>query len=232
MSLYFQTNLTETSAMSVVRQTTFLATLAVCFTSIADAAWAAPDPANPDWPCVQGKVENLSPTAIWDGPPIDQIKDWRKDTEIDALVRKLATRKIPIERAKAAIEDFAKAQPDDMRDQRLTTLFAGLFEVVNTQRRVVIKGIEKYQRAQKARAEEIEKMGKELAAKGSDPEAMNQPLDATTIDAMTPEQEKYMWANRIFKERQDNIPIACELPPLVEERLFDLTRTIRGLMKK
>ena len=47
---------------------------------------------------------------------------------------------------------------------------------------------------------------------------------AGQIDAL---QEKYDWNARVFKERQDNIPLACEIPVEIEQRAFALGRTIR-----
>ena len=44
-------------------------------------------------------------------------------------------------------------------------------------------------------------------------------------------REKFNWAQRIFQERQSNIPMACELPVILEERLYALSRAIRGNMK-
>jgi hypothetical protein len=199
--------------------------LAAGFIFLSGGAMAAVDPANPDWPCVQKKVENLSPLAIWDGPPIDDIKDWSQDPKISALVKKLASRRVPMEKAKASVDDYAKSLPEGERDAALTKVFAGLFNTVNTQRRSVINGIEKYQRSQKSRAEELEQQGVDLAKLKGDI-----VVDDTAAQPLSPEEEKLYWAGRIFQERQANIPIACELPAVIEERLFELSRHIRGLM--
>ena len=40
-------------------------------------------------------------------------------------------------------------------------------------------------------------------------------------------QEKFDWNARVFKERQDNIPLACEIPVEIEQRAFAVGRTIR-----
>jgi hypothetical protein len=199
--------------------------LAAGILTLSSGAFAVVDPANPDWPCVQKKVENLSPLAIWDGPPIDDIKDWSKDAKISTLVKKLASRRVPIEKAKSAVDEYAKALPEGERDAALTKVFAGLFNTVNTQRRSVISGIEKYQRSQKSRAEELEQQGVDIAKLKGDI-----IVDDTAAEPLSPEEEKLYWAGRIFQERQANIPIACELPAVIEERLFELSRHIRGLM--
>lgn len=194
---------------------------------LASVAQAAVDPKNPDWPCVQKKVENLSPTAIWDGPAIDEHKNWFSAEKIPALVTKLASRRVPLEKATAAIDQFAASVPEADRDVQLTKVFAGLFDTVNTQRRSIIGGIEKYQRSQKSRAQELEQQGVNLANLRGDI-----VVDDTAAVPESEEEQKLYWAGRIFQERQANIPIACELPAVLEERLFALTQHIRSKMSK
>lgn len=212
----------------MMRQTFNAAILAaVGVFSLSTAVLAAADPNNPDWPCVQKKVQNLSATAIWDGPALDSSKDWFSSPKISALVTKLASRRVPIEKATAAINEFATSFPEADRDTQLTKLFAGLFDTVNNQRRAIISGIEKYQRSQKARAEELEKQGVDMANVKGDI-----VVDDTAAVPESEEEQKLYWAGRIFQERQANIPIACELPSVLEERLFELTRAIRAKMSK
>ena len=40
--------------------------------ALASSARAA-DPRNPDWPCVQVKVPELSVAAVWAGPSLDDV---------------------------------------------------------------------------------------------------------------------------------------------------------------
>ena len=177
------------------------------------------------WPCVQRKVETLSVAQIWDGPPIENVKGWFLDNDISALIEVLSSRRISAEQAEEAIEAFAKEQPEDKRDERLVLLFAGLFDRATTQRRGVMAGIERYQRSQQERSRELERQSSaisELQAKGSG--------DEDAAAKLKEAQEKFDWAQRIFHERQTNIPLACELPVLIEERLFMLTRAIRNEM--
>ena len=50
--------------------------------------------------------------------------------------------------------------------------------------------------------------------------------------AVAKAQEAFDWETRIFQERQQSIPIACEIPVIIETRLYDLVKTIRPLMSK
>ena len=66
---------------------------------------------NPDWPCVQHKIATLTSAQMWDGPPVDDLTAWRDNAEIGKLIPTLASRRVPIEQAAAAIAQFAEAQP-------------------------------------------------------------------------------------------------------------------------
>lgn len=185
----------------------------------------AAEKASADWPCVQHKVATLTSAQMWDGPEVDDFAQWRDSEEIRKLIAVLASRRVPLEEAAAAIDRFAAAQQQDKRDDALKLLFAGLLNTINNDRAVVMSGIERFQQRQKARAAEIERQGaaiqqlKERAAS-----------DAKTRSELTAAAEKYDWDVRVFSERQQSLPLACEVPVLIEQRLFELGREIRSRM--
>jgi hypothetical protein len=184
---------------------------------------------SPDWPCIQRKVPELTPAQLWDGPSIDDLKGWENDEKVAELTTFLESRRVPIEQAEKAIKEFAKAQPEAERDQRLSQLFASVLAKVNTDRKFVMGRIEEFQRRQKARAQELEREGQQLSEKNQAIPAAEQlgPRDAK----LTPEQEQYNWNARIFQERQQNLSVACEIPTLIEQRAYDIARLIRAEMK-
>jgi hypothetical protein len=93
---------------------------------------------NADWPCVQRKIATLTSAQMWDGPAVDGLTQWRDDAEIAKLVTVLASRRVPVDEASAAIEKFAAARPAPTRDEALKLLFAGLVSTVSNDRAVVI----------------------------------------------------------------------------------------------
>jgi hypothetical protein len=196
-------------------------------TSLAYAATPAPGAADPNanWPCVQHKVEVLSVLQMWDGPPIDPAAKWWEDDGVRKLVPLLVSRRIELPEAEKAVEAFAKATPEAERDPRLTLLFAGVLEETNKVRKTVIRGIERFQVRQVARALQLEEQGIKLAD-------LHKRADkgenvAVEVDR---QQQAYDWDARIFKERQDNLPLACEVPQLIEQRVFAIARAIRAHM--
>lgn len=187
---------------------------------------AAP-PANPDWPCVQRKVDDIPASQIWDGPPLEEaMKVWQDDDKTAALVKKLVSRRDSIEKAVADAEAYADSLPEKERNAKLVSLFAGIYETMSTERRTIISGIEKYNKRQKERASVIEEKGKKIAELESDAGS-----DEAKLATVAKLQEDYDWETRIFKERNDNIPIACEIPVLIDQRLFELAKAVRGKMK-
>ena len=73
----------------------------------------AAETGNSDWPCVQRKVATLTAAQMWDGPPVDGLVGWSDNEEIRKLVTFLASRRVPLEDATAAVAKFAAAQPPD-----------------------------------------------------------------------------------------------------------------------
>ena len=205
---------------------TIVGLIAASLMALAAPRALAADPANPDWPCVQRKVAMLSSAQMWDGSDVDDLSQWRDNEQITKLVAVLASRRVPIEQAAAAIAQFAAAQPPDQRDDALKLLFAGLLTTVNSDRAVVMSGIERFQRRQKARAAEIERQG--AALRQLRERAAN---DDQARAALAAAQEQYNWDVRVFTERQQSLPLACEVPVLIEQRLFELGREIRARMK-
>ena len=191
---------------------------------IAPQALAA-EATRPDWPCVQRKVATLTSAQMWDGPPVDDLTQWRDNEEITKLIAVLASRRVSLEQAAAAIARFAAAQPKDRRDEALKLVFAGLLSTINSDRAIVMSGIERFQQRQRARAAEIERQGtaiRELKERAVNDEKARAELAAA--------EDRYNWDVRVFSERQQSLPLACEVPVLIEQRLFELGREVRSRM--
>ena len=86
-----------------------------------------------------------------------------------SLTSILESRRVPLEDAEKAIKEFALAQPEAERDQKLTQLFASVLAKINSDRKFVIGRVEEFQKRQKGRAAELEREGKALGQK-------NQPI--------------------------------------------------------
>lgn len=203
-----------------------IATATLC---TAPAASFAKDANAPDWPCVQRKVADLSPSQVWDGPVLEGLPSWRDDAQVSQLVPILAARRVAMPEAEAKVKAFAESVPPDERDAKLTLLFAGLFETMAAERKVIVGGIERFNRRQKELAQVLE--GKSTKIADLEKQVQSDAKNETFAKQLKEAQDTFDWDARIFKERQDNVPRACEIPVIIDERLFALARSIRGLMK-
>ena len=181
------------------------------------AALAA-DPRFPDWPCNQIKVPEISIAAVWAGPPIDDVEStWQEDPSVADLVARLAARRTPIEEAEKEIAEFVSGS-DAARQQKAKLVFAGLIQTLNQERSKVMNGIERYSRLQKGAAERIRAEAHQLA------DLQNSADRNEDIGELS---NRIEWDTRIFDDRRRTISYVCEVPVLIEQRLFALARAIQ-----
>jgi hypothetical protein len=185
-------------------------------------AASAADPRYPDWPCVQAKVPDLDIAAVWDGPAVEEAsRAWKDDPAIEGLVPRLAARRIPLEEAQKSATDFLAGAGAE-KTRKGVLLFAGLFDTLNHLRTEVMDGLERLQRRQKDLADRIRADVAALRELQDKP----QPDEATINDL----NSRIEWSTRIFDDRRKSVRYACEVPTLIERRLFALARTIRQEM--
>ncbi len=198
-----------------------LGALTAVVTTLGPGAAFATDPDNPYWPCVQRKVPHISAGMMWGGPLVDESdRSWRRDDEVRGLVETLSARRMPIEEAKERIDSYAAGLGED-KQSKLTVLFTGLLSHTNAERSDIIAGIEKFARRQIALSKQIKETAaasNRLASQASaGPEALQQ---AQALD------EKLLWDTRVFDEREQSLTYVCEVPVLLEQRLFALARQL------
>jgi hypothetical protein len=179
----------------------------------------AADPRYPDWPCNQIKVPEMSVAAVWAGPPIDDVDSiWEQDPAVRNLVAQLAARRTPLEDAEKIISDAIIGAPAE-RQRKAKLIFAGLFKALNHERSEVMSGIERFSRKQREFADQVRSTILQLR------ELQNTPgHDQTKVDELVSRVE---WDTRIFDERSRTIGYVCEVPVLIEQRLFALARAIQ-----
>ncbi len=191
---------------------------------------AKPEVKKDEWPCIYRKVPQLTAAMIWDGPEITDTTSWHKDDAIRKLSQFVISRRVKSDEVDTAIKKYAAGLPEDQRDAKLTELFSAVLARTNDDRKTVMSGIEKFHKRQVERSKEIEKEALEIQPEeqaaaedpGSDVGVAGRASDAV---------EKYKWEIRTFQEKQANIPIACEIPQLIDERAGEIARAIRAEMK-
>lgn len=174
---------------------------------------------DPDWPCIQRKVPALSLGQIWAGPELPQrAADWPKDAAISALVTELAARRVPLPEAQQNIREYAESLPEDERELHMAMLVQGLFDRLNRERSQVIAGIARYAHRQRDMAEL-------LRQEASAVDALRAKAD-TDPNELELRSNRLAFQTRIFQERARSLTFVCEVPTLIEQRLFALAKTI------
>lgn len=176
---------------------------------------------DPDWPCMQRLVPELTAGTYWNGPAVPQGTDWRADSKIADLVTAVAPREEPPEQGEAKLTAFADSLSPEQRQTVLPELFAALVDAINDERHDVIVRLKELSRRQKSINGLIGKVTDELR-------------DATTgATAATPAQrdeieQRRNFLIRTFRETQRTIQYACQVPTDLEARLGSYARILQA----
>jgi hypothetical protein len=175
-----------------------------------------------DWPCEQVQRPEISAGSVWHGPDPEAAVNasWRDDQAVVTLVEQVAPRRLPQDQAIAAVHRFSAGYRDD-RAKVLTAVFAGLFETMSHERSEIIRGIKHFNARQESLSQRIQEGWKQLDAldpSSSDPKIMEQRMTLQqTID----------WDSRVFDDREHLLPVICQQPSVIEQRLFALSRALQ-----
>lgn len=191
---------------------------------LASAANAGAATSDPDWPCQQRKVPQLSLGQIWNGPELPKsAEEWSHDRTISALVDDLAARRLPLAEAQQRIRDFAASLPPDQLEPKLLALVQGLFDHMDGERSQVISGIGRYARKQIEMAAYLRKESTEVDALRAKPDSDPEDLDRRT--------QQFDWDTRVYQERVQSLTYVCDVPTIIEQRLYQLSRTVAEALK-
>ncbi|MDX8481120.1 hypothetical protein RFN28_22045 [Mesorhizobium sp. VK24D] len=174
---------------------------------------------DPDWPCMQRKVPQLSLRQVWNGPELPPAaKDWSEDASVSALVEEVAARKLPIADAQRKIRDFAASLPAEQLAPKMAMLVQGMFDHMDAERSHVISGISRYAHRQLEIAAELRKEASDLDALRAKPDADQDEVERQ-IDQLN-------FDTRIFSERAQSLTYVCDVPTIIEQRLYQLSKTV------
>lgn len=188
-----------------------LAAMIVVFASA--AANAQPHGADPDWPCIQRLVPQISAAQVWTGP-VPEREMWADDLEVVRLAAKIAARRTPMEDVRDTVASFSQELDTADRDRRLAGLFGRALQVINSDRASLIAGIKRFARKQARLADRIRETRVSLST-GNLAEAQRADLS-----------ERLHWDLRIYEDREQSQIFLCEQPVLLEQRAFALGRVV------
>ncbi|TIO75025.1 MAG: hypothetical protein E5X74_00025 [Mesorhizobium sp.] len=174
---------------------------------------------DPDWPCMQRKVPQLSLRQVWNGPELPPAaKDWSEDPSVSALVEEVAARRLPIADAQKKIRAFAASLPAEQLAPKMAMLVQGMFDHMDAERSHVISGISRYAHRQLEMAAELRKQASDVDALRAKPDADQDEVERRT--------DQLNFATRIFNERAQSLTYVCDVPTIIEQRLYQLSKTV------
>ncbi|RRH97686.1 hypothetical protein EH240_20310 [Mesorhizobium tamadayense] len=178
---------------------------------------------DPDWPCMQRKVPQLSLGQVWNGPDLPPAaKDWSQDLSVSALVEEVAARRLPIADAQKKIRDFAASLPAEQLAPKMAMLVQGMFDRMDAERSHVVSGISRYAHKQLEMAAELRKEASDVDALRAKPDADQDEVERRT--------DQLNFATRIFNERAQSLTYVCDVPTIIEQRLYQLSKTVSEML--
>ena len=180
-------------------------------------AAAGPPPADPDWPCVQRLVPELTAGTYW--PGAGEHADWRSDPQVSELVDAVTPRSEPVEQGVKRLRAFASGVPAKDRASVLGRVFAGLVEETNAERGRVIERLRDMSRRQRAVTDTVARVTTEMQA----------------LPASAPADQRAEVANRRaflirdYDAMERTIRYACEAPVDLSARLGAFARALQDV---
>jgi len=175
---------------------------------------------DPDWPCQQRLVPDVTAGTYWNGTLPDK-SDWRDNPKVAALVGDIASRDVSVEDANTKIVGFSAKLSKKDRDALLPEAFLGVVDETNRQREGIIDRIKDLTRRQRELAEIVAKTSAEVDA----------IPDTATGDAAAQRAEaaqRLEFVTRSFQDTQRTMRYACDVPGQLDSRLGALARSIQS----
>jgi hypothetical protein len=185
------------------------------------SAFAAPPVQDPDWPCQQRLVPQLSAGTYWTGAPIPDVVDWRSNPRVADLVQAVMPRDVSIETGTGKIEAFAKGLKGDEKTKILPVAFAGILDETNQERGQFIARLKELTRRERDIAAQVAKLTDEINAIPAD-------ANGETASRRTDAMERQAFLTRTFDETRRTMQYACEAPTQLEARLGAYARALQS----
>lgn len=178
----------------------------------------AADFSDPDWPCIQRKVENLSAGLMWPHP----VTKTALSPEAEELAAVLALRRVSLEEAETHVRDFVARQPSDA--QALGAIFLSVFDRLSENRKHLMSGIARYSQSQIALSARIDADRIEMAKLSAE--------KAPDFDRIDKLEEEMDWNERIYLDRSRALTYVCETPVLIEKRAYAIAQILLKQLPK
>lgn len=164
---------------------------------------------DPDWPCVQRRVDHLSIGVMWPHPIPEDAAPLPAD--LQDVAAGLALRRVTDAEAREMLAKVATGHPD-LGVEGHGQLFRAAFDRIDQQRSDIVAGIVRYARNQGRLAAEIEDLRAEMARL--------EAAEPANYDRMDSVETEIDWRVRVFGDRGRALTYVCESPVLLEQRAY------------
>ena len=161
---------------------------------------------DPNGPCAQRLVSELSPGSYWNGT-VPLRTEWRDDEALFNLVTDIVDRDTPETDALSKLRAYVAAIPAEKRPTALPALFSALVDQTNDQRSLLIQRLEQLGLRQRRMGDTIANLSTRIDAMPADDAARAEVVGQRDFDV------------RAFSETQHTMRYACEAPVNMERRL-------------
>ncbi|WP_207447840.1 hypothetical protein [Roseomonas marmotae] len=194
----------------------------------AGTAMAAGPGTDPDWPCVQRLVPELSAAAVWSGPPPPQGDGWRQVPEVADLVARITPMAVGEAAGVRSILDFAAPLDAGARRQMLPLALSGTLAGTNQVRSQVIERIKAFARRQRGLAEMVQRLTEQLDV--SDQEGAGQAAAGEAKARHAELEQRVFFATKTFQDTERTLRYICEVPVRLEARFGAYARALEGAL--
>ncbi|MCO6382094.1 hypothetical protein [Oceanicola sp. 502str15] len=191
---------------------------ALLFALTATLPAGAADFSDPTWPCIQRKIESLSPGLMWPAAPDTPALSPEQEAAVTELVGYLTLRRLPLEETRPQLDAFTKAHGTD--PALIGHVFTRAFAKLNTLRSRIIEGIGEYSLGQIDLAARIDAARSQMSA-----EMAKEAPDYDLVDKL---EEQVDWDERIYTDRRTSLTYVCETPVLLEKRLYAIAQMLQS----
>jgi hypothetical protein len=176
---------------------------------------------NPDWPCIQVLVKELSWGSIWTGPPLDENSSkWSDNENLKVLAKKLMNRRTKENEGIFELKNYIKKNNSP---NELTELFHSLFDTTNDIWRNRVSKLLNFGKKQRLTSEKISLKLEKI-------KELSKDFNTNKDEIEKLEQEQF-WDIRRFEDRRSLSDSLCEQPRFYEKRLGVYTTIILESME-
>ena len=169
---------------------------------------------DPNWPCAQRLVTELSPGSYWNGP-VPSHTTWRDDETLFTLVTEIVDRDTPENDALGKLRAYVSALPVDKREAMLPAVFSALVDETNDERSLLIQRLEQLGERQRGMGDTIARLSNHIDALPASDPARVEVTEQRDFDV------------RAFSETQHTMRYACEAPANMERRLGEFATLLK-----